>query len=82
MKAAYIEQTGPPENIIYGDIGQPAPTGSQVLVRVTAVAVNPIDTYLRNGANYWELPQPYIIGCDLAGEVVECGPDACAVQTR
>ncbi len=45
-------------------------------MRVKAVAVNPIDTYLRNGANYWELPQPYIIGCDLAGEVVACGPNA------
>ena len=76
MKAAYIEQTGPPENIIYGDVQQPKPVGSQVLVRVKAVAVNPIDTYLRNGANYWDLPQPFIIGCDLAGEVVTCGPEA------
>ena len=75
MKAAYIEQTGPPENIIYGDLPQPEPTGRQVLVRMKAVAVNPIDTYLRNGANYWEMPMPYIIGCDLAGEVVECGSE-------
>jgi NADPH2:quinone reductase len=75
MKAAFIEQTGPPENIQFGDLPQPEPTGSQVLVRVTAVAVNPIDTYLRAGANYWPLPLPYIIGCDLAGEVVACGPE-------
>src|SRR4029079_5457136 len=38
------------------------------------VAVNPIDTYLRNGANYWELPKPFIIGCDLAGTVAAVGP--------
>jgi NADPH2:quinone reductase len=76
MKAAYIEQTGPPENIIYGDLPQPVVAGSQVLVQVKAVAVNPIDTYLRNGANYWELPKPFIIGCDLAGEVVAVGPTA------
>ncbi|MBM97539.1 MAG: quinone oxidoreductase [Planctomycetaceae bacterium] len=75
MKAAYIEQTGPPENIIYGDLPQPEPAGRQVLVRMKAVAVNPIDTYLRNGANYWEMPMPFIIGCDLAGEVVECGSE-------
>lgn len=75
MKAAYIEQTGPPENIIYGDLPQPEPTGRQVLVRMKAVAVNPIDTYLRNGANYWEMPMPFIIGCDIAGEVVECGSE-------
>jgi NADPH2:quinone reductase len=47
-----------------------------VLVKVGAVAVNPIDTYLRNGANYWELPKPFVIGCDLAGEVIACGPHA------
>ena len=46
MKAAYIKQPGPPDAIIYGDLPQPVPTGSQVLVRVGAVAVNPIDTYI------------------------------------
>lgn len=76
MKAAYIEQTGPPENIQYGDLPQPQPKRSEVLVRMKAASVNPIDTYIRNGADYWELPQPFIIGCDLAGEVVEVGPDA------
>jgi len=76
MQAAYIEETGPPDKIIYGEVPQPQLTGQQVLVRVKAVAVNPIDTYIRNGSNYWELPKPYIIGCDLAGEVVETGPDA------
>ncbi len=76
MKAAYIEQTGPPECIICGDLPRPEPTASQVLVRITAAAVNPIDTYIRSGANYWELPQPYIIGCDLAGVVESIGPQA------
>lgn len=76
MKAAYINQVGPPENIQYGDVPTPSPTSSQVLVRVGAVAVNPIDTYIRNGANYWELPKPYIVGCDLAGVVTEVGPNA------
>ncbi|MFT3920987.1 MAG: NADPH:quinone reductase [Myxococcales bacterium] len=77
MKAAYIEATGPAESTIkFGDVPQPVPTGSQVLVRVGAVALNPIDTYLRNGANYWELPKPFIIGCDLAGTVEAVGPES------
>ncbi len=76
MKAAFINQVGPPENIQYGDLPTPTPTGSQVLVKVGAVAVNPIDTYIRNGANYWELPKPYIIGSDLAGVVTVVGPNA------
>lgn len=74
MKAAYIERTGPPDVIQYGELPDPVPQAGQVLVRVEAVAVNPIDTYLRNGANYWELPYPFVIGCDLAGTVVGVGP--------
>ena len=76
MKAAYIEQTGPPENIIFGDLATPKPAARQVLVKTAAVAVNPVDTYIRNGANYWELPKPFIIGCDLAGVVESVGPEA------
>jgi len=77
MKAAYIETCGAAEATIkYGDLPQPTATGAQVLVKVGAVAVNPIDTYLRSGANYWELPKPFIIGCDLAGTVAEVGPQA------
>jgi len=75
MKAAYIERTGLPEEvIIYGDLPKPQISGSQVLVKMAAVAVNPIDTYIRNGANYWELPKPFILGCDLAGTVEAVGP--------
>jgi NADPH2:quinone reductase len=76
MKAAFIDQPGPPENIQYGEIPTPRPTGSQVLVRVKAVAVNPIDTYIRSGMVKMELPLPFIVGCDLAGVVEEVGPDA------
>lgn len=82
MKAAYIERTGAAEEvIIYGDLPQPEPTGSQVLVKMAAVSVNPIDTYIRNGANYWELPKPYIIGCDIAGTVQAIGPQARRFKT-
>jgi NADPH2:quinone reductase len=73
MKAAYIEQTGPPDVIRYGDLPKPEPAKGQVLVKVGAVAVNPVDTYIRNGANYWPLPKPFIIGCDVAGVVESVG---------
>jgi NADPH2:quinone reductase len=76
MRAAYINQIGPPENIIVGELPDPKPTGSQVLVQVKAASVNPIDTYLRSGAAPAELPRPYIIGSDLAGVVAAVGPDA------
>src|SRR6185437_16330678 len=76
MKAAYIKQVGPPENITFGELPTPEPTGAQVLVRVKAVAVNPIDTYLRAGAVKMELPMPFVVGCDLAGVVERAGPAA------
>jgi NADPH:quinone reductase len=73
MKAAFIRETGAPEKIEYGDLPEPTLSAGQVLVRVGAVSVNPIDTYIRNGANYWPLPIPYIVGADLAGTVVAVG---------
>jgi NADPH:quinone reductase len=73
MKAAYILGTGGPEVIQYGELPDPSLGGNQVLVQVAAVSVNPIDTYIRNGANFWPLPSPFVIGCDFAGTVVGCG---------
>jgi len=75
MKAAYIESTGPAKNIIYGELPQPTPQPTELLVKVGAVSVNPVDTYIRNGANYWPLPQPFILGCDMAGVVEAVGAD-------
>ena len=75
MKAAYIKQTGPSENITYGDLPTPAPTGGQVLVKVRAVAVNPIDTYIRSGLVQMKLPFPFVVGCDLAGVIEAVGPN-------
>src|SRR2546427_5433557 len=76
MKAAYINKTGPPESIIYGELPAPQAAGSQCLIRVSAVAVNPIDTYVRGGMVPMKLSFPFIIGCDLAGSVVANGPEA------
>ncbi len=75
MKAAYIEKTGAPKVIVYGDLPKPEPAGAQALVKVAAVSVNPVDTYLRAGTIEMDLPMPYVIGCDLAGVVEEVGPD-------
>jgi NADPH2:quinone reductase len=75
MKAAYIEATGAPDVIRYGDLPAPTAKDGEVLVRVAAVAVNPIDTYIRSGMAPMNLPKPYIIGCDLAGVVEALGPN-------
>ena len=74
MKAAYINKTGPPENILHGDVPAPKPGPTQCLVKVSAVALNPVDTYIRGGMIQMPLPSPFIVGCDLAGTVTEVGP--------
>jgi NADPH2:quinone reductase len=76
MKAAYIESTGSPDVIRYGDLPRPQPRAGEVLVRVRAVALNPIDVYIRAGTVPAQLPKPYILGCDLAGTVDSVGPGA------
>ena len=73
MRAAFIEQTGPPEVIKVGELPRPAPAPGQVLLRVHAAALNPIDLYIRSGAVAMPLSFPYVIGCDVAGTVEEVG---------
>ncbi|CAL1125527.1 unnamed protein product [Cladocopium goreaui] len=75
MKAAFINEPGPPEAIQYGDLDRPEPGPSEVLLKVAAVAVNPIDTYIRSGTVAMQLPKPFIVGCDVAGMVEAVGAD-------
>ena len=73
MKAAYITRTGPPEVIVYGDLPAPKPGPTECLIKVGAVDVNPIDTYVRGGIVPAKLNFPFILGRDLAGAVMEAG---------
>jgi NADPH2:quinone reductase len=75
MKAAYIERTGPPEILQFGDFPPPAIRNHQLRVKVRAVAVNPIDTYIRSGMIPMDLPLPFVVGCDFAGVVEAVGVD-------
>src|SRR5262249_50091448 len=75
MRAAYIEQPGPPEVIKGGDLPQPARGPGQVLVRVHAAALNPIDLYIRSGLIPMPLSFPYVIACGLAGTIEQVGPE-------
>jgi NADPH:quinone reductase len=76
MKAAFIETTGSPDVIRYGDLPTPTPQAGEALVRVRASALNPIDLYVRAGTVPMPLPKPFIPGCDLAGTVEAVGPGA------
>ena len=74
MNAAYIETAGAPDVIRYGELPTPVPGAGEVLVRVEAASLNPIDTYIRGGIIAMPRALPYIPGCDLAGTVEAVGP--------
>jgi NADPH2:quinone reductase len=76
MKAAYIEKQGGPDEIRFGDLPEPILGPGEVLVKVGAAALNPIDLYLRSGIVAMPIAFPYVVGADLAGTVVELGPGA------
>ncbi|MUM23595.1 NADPH:quinone reductase [Mycobacterium sp. CBMA271] len=71
MRAAYIEQRGPAENIRYGTLPEPVTAAGEVLVQVDAVAVNPVDTFVRSGSYPTAIPLPFVVGRDLVGTVHE-----------
>lgn len=73
MTAAYITGFGPPAAVLVGRLPVPVPRPTDVLVRVEAVAVNHVDTYVRSGAYRTPVPMPFVIGRDLVGTVAEVG---------
>lgn len=76
MRAAFIENFGPPDAIRCGELPQPRPGPTDVLVDVEVTTVNHVDTFVRSGA--WRTPVefPFVIGRDLVGTVAEAGPGA------
>ena len=73
MKAIRVHQFGPPEVLQLETLPEPMPGAGQVLVRVKAAGVNPVDTYIRAGT-YGTLPAlPFIPGSDAAGVIEAVG---------
>jgi len=78
MKAIRIHQYGGPEVLTYEDAPAPTPGDGEVLVRVYATSVNPIDGKIRGGylRQFVSHELPLIPGWDLSGVVEALGPDA------
>lgn len=76
MKAILVKEFGPPEVMQLEEVETPQPTGAQVLVKVHAAGVNPVDTYLRSGIHAHAPKLPYTPGKDAAGVVEAVGNEA------
>src|ERR1700730_1466577 len=75
MKAIRIHNYGGPEVLHYEDTPRPQPQAGEVLIRVHAAGVNPIDWKVREGhmKEFWPHKFPLILGWDLSGVVEELG---------
>lgn len=74
MKAAILKEFGSVENFEIVEIPMPKPGFREVLVRVFATSINPLDIQVRRGDYKNELNLPVITGHDISGEIVELGP--------
>ena len=77
MKAVLLHEYGDVDRLRYEDTDVPDFGDNEVLVRVKATSVNPVDYKIRSGAAKARMPVefPAILGRDLSGEVVACGRD-------
>src|SRR5690242_20487006 len=80
MKAIRIHEFGGPEVMKLEEVEDPVAGASQVVVRINAVGVNPVDTYIRSGAYAAKPPLPYTPGSDAAGVVESVGEGVTRVR--
>ena len=75
MKCIRVSAFGGPEVLQVKDVTEPQPVAGQILVRLRAAGVNPVETYIRAG-KYPKLPEPpYTPGAEGAGVVEALGPE-------
>lgn len=77
MKAIVLKTFGGVENLVYQDIEKPEINENEVLIKVVAISINPVDIKVRNRkaplAEDLARFDPLILGWDISGEVVKVG---------
>src|SRR5271155_5119831 len=75
MKAIRVKEFGGPEVMHLEEAPDPKSSAGQVVVRIRAAGVNPVDAYMRSGVYPRKPALPYTPGTDGAGIVESVGPD-------
>jgi Zn-dependent alcohol dehydrogenase len=79
MKAIVRTQYGSPDVLQFAEVPTPSPAGNEVLIKLCAASVNPVDLFVLQGAPWNRIPglraksKNTIIGCDIAGRVEAVG---------
>ena len=73
MKAMQMKDYGPASDLSLTEANTPSISEDQILVKVGAAGVNPVDTYIRSGTNNYSANFPHTPGSDGAGTIVELG---------
>jgi len=80
MRAIVVREFGGPEVMKVEDVPSPSPGAGQILIRVRAVGVNPVDTYIRSGTYARKPNLPYTPHADIAGTVEAVGSGVSRVK--
>lgn len=80
MKAIRVHEFGEPEVMRLEEVPDPVPGPGQVVVKVHAVGVNPVDTYIRSGKYPKKPSLPYTPGMDAAGVIESVGPEVTGAE--
>ncbi len=79
MQAIRVTELGGPEVLKLQQVPTPKPADDEVLVKIKAIGVNPVDTYIRSGYQGYDPTVPYTPGFDAAGVVETVGKDIKAI---
>ena len=80
MKAVRIHEYGGPEVLVYEEVPKPEPGPAQILVKVAAATVNPVDVAVREDRFPTPRQPPKILGSDGAGVVEQTGAEVTSVE--
>jgi len=81
MKAILVREFGEPEVMKIEELPEHRPGAGQVLVRIEAAGVNPVDTYIRTGTHAQKPDLPYTPGKDAAGTIEAVGDGVTKFKT-
>ncbi len=73
MKAIRVHEFGDADALRYEDVPTPSAGPGEVLIKIEAIGVNPVDTYIRAGVHLIRPELPFIPGSDAAGTVLAVG---------